>query len=106
MLFLENDFLMMTRKVKEFLFPKLSKRKHCFYFRAIVGVGVGQFQSKTFGFHPQIFSRFRNPEDRHVTHILIFFSPKVSFDVTCYSRFSKKHRIGDNDNIGNRGFAT
>ncbi len=31
---------------------------------AIVGVGIGQFKSRTFGIDPHIFSRFRNPEDR------------------------------------------
>lgn len=31
---------------------------------AIVGSGVGQFQSKSLGFQPKWFSRFRNAEDR------------------------------------------
>ncbi|ELT90364.1 hypothetical protein CAPTEDRAFT_205673 [Capitella teleta] len=31
---------------------------------AIIGAGVGQFQSKTLGFKPNIFTRFRTPEDR------------------------------------------
>ena len=33
-------------------------------YRAIVGAGIGQFQSKTLGIRPNAFTRFRNAHDR------------------------------------------